>query len=219
MKRSVYILFLCIAALAATGCSTTKRIPEGEYLYTGVRKITIEADSSKKVPSSVESAVKDPLSVKPNNPLYSPYIRTPIPTGLWAWNYLYTERKTGLKAWLFRRLAKEPVLVSKVQPQLRTSLVEDILDNHGYFGSSASYEIIDQNNPKKKRISYRVHVAEPWFLRDVEYPSVQGPVTKRIGELQATSNIREGAQYNIDTMTRERVRITNICLLYTTLSP
>lgn len=71
------------------------------------------------MPSYVESAVKNPLSVKPNNPLYSPYIRTPLPVGLWAYNYLYTEKTKGFKHWLYERLAKDPVLVSSVQPELR----------------------------------------------------------------------------------------------------
>ena len=112
MKRyRLHIAFLTAAALVA-GCSTTKRLGQDEVLYTGVRKITIEADSGVHMPSYVESAVKNPLSVKPNNPLYSPYIRTPLPVGLWAYNYLHTEKTKGFKHWLYERLAKDPVLVS-----------------------------------------------------------------------------------------------------------
>ena len=138
MKRyRLHIAFLTAAALVA-GCSTTKRLGQDEVLYTGVRKITIEADSGVHMPSYVESAVKNPLSVKPNNPLYSPYIRTPLPVGLWAYNYLYTEKTKGFKHWLYERLAKDPVLVSSVQPELRVQMVSDILANYGYFGSRAA---------------------------------------------------------------------------------
>lgn len=63
MKRyRLHIAFLTAAALVA-GCSTTKRLGQDEVLYTGVRKITIEADSGVHMPSYVESAVKNPLSV------------------------------------------------------------------------------------------------------------------------------------------------------------
>lgn len=52
--------------------------------------------------------MKEPLSVAPNNPLYSPYLRTPLPIGLWAYNYLYTPKEKGFKYWLYKRLAKQP---------------------------------------------------------------------------------------------------------------
>ncbi|MCC8035715.1 MAG: hypothetical protein LIO77_07290, partial [Rikenellaceae bacterium] len=192
-----------------TGCSTTKRLADSDVLYTGVKKMEIEMHDGDKVPSPVKSAVKDPLSVKPNNPLYSPYVRTPLPIGLWFWNYFYTERTTGLRAWIYRSFAKQPVLVSDVKPDLRMGLVEDLLDNYGYFGSRASYELHPKKNPKKARLSYRVEIADPWFYSNVEYPRCRCPVTAVIDSMQVSSPLRPGAQYNIDSLTRERVRITN----------
>ena len=81
---------LVCAVLSVAACSTTRRLGSDEVLYTGVKKIRIEPDSGVVLSAAAESAVKEPLSVAPNNPLYSPYIRTPLPIGLWAYNYLYT---------------------------------------------------------------------------------------------------------------------------------
>lgn len=209
MKNLSYIWLLAAAVLLAAGCSTTRRLADGEVLYTGVRKMEVEHAEGEKMPSAVESAVKSPLSVKPNNPLFSPYVRTPLPIGLWAYNAFYTERQTGVKAWIFRNFAKKPVLMSDVKPELRTSVVQDILDNHGYFGSTARYEIIPKKNPKKARVSYFVDVARPWYLGNVEYPPVKDSVTRVIDSLKAGSLIREGGRYDIDTLSDERVRITN----------
>lgn len=210
MRREIlYIISLCVAAIVAAGCSTTKRLGDGDTLYTGVRKISVESMTGEDVPSSVVSAVKSPVSVKPNNPLYSPYVRTPIPTGLWAWNYLYTERKTGIRAWFYRRLAKQPVLIKQVQPEARVSMVSDVLDNHGYFGSTGGYDSIVQRNPKKMRLSYHFDVAAPWTYGNVSFPDTLDDVSKAIYTLRATSPLKPGAQYNIDTLTNERVRITN----------
>ena len=92
------VLPLCAVLLAAS-CSTTRRLGSDEVLYTGVKKILIEPDSGVVLTPAAESAVKEPLSVAPNNPLYSPYLRTPLPVGLWAYNHLYTpkERSTPLR--------------------------------------------------------------------------------------------------------------------------
>ena len=114
--RPAHIRNTCIlvcAVLSVAACSTTRRLGSDEVLYTGVKKIRIEPDSGVVLSAAAESAVKEPLSVAPNNPLYSPYIRTPLPIGLWAYNYLYTPRQKGFKYWLFKRLAKQPVLISK----------------------------------------------------------------------------------------------------------
>lgn len=108
-------ILLC-AALLAAACSTTRRLGTDEVLYTGVRKIRIEPDSGVVLSAAAESAVKEPLSVAPNNPLYSPYLRTPLPIGLWAYNYLYTPKEKGFKYWLYKRLAKQPVLISRYSP-------------------------------------------------------------------------------------------------------
>ena len=126
------VLPLCAVLLAAS-CSTTRRLGSDEVLYTGVKKILIEPDSGVVLTPAAESAVKEPLSVAPNNPLYSPYLRTPLPVGLWAYNHLYTPKEKGFKYWFYKRLAKQPVLISKVQPQLRTKVAEQVLENYGYF--------------------------------------------------------------------------------------
>ena len=119
MNRIVRYGIIGIAvALSAAGCSTTSRLGQDEVLYTGVKKIAIRPDSGVELSSTVESAIKAPLLVKPNNPLYSPYIRTPLPVGLWAYNHLYTPKEKGFKYWLYRKLSKQPVLVSKVQPEI-----------------------------------------------------------------------------------------------------
>ena len=210
MKRyRLHIAFLTAAALVA-GCSTTKRLGQDEVLYTGVRKITIEADSGVHMPSYVESAVKNPLSVKPNNPLYSPYIRTPLPVGLWAYNYLHTEKTKGFKHWLYERLAKDPVLVSSVQPELRVQMVSDILANYGYFGSRAEYETRYKKHGRKARLSYRVYAAPPWRYSRIAYPAVRGPLTALVDSLQSSSLLKTGAQYNIDTLAAERTRLSRI---------
>ncbi|MDL2320417.1 hypothetical protein LJC45_04720 [Alistipes sp. OttesenSCG-928-B03] len=203
------VLFFAAAVLAA-GCSTTRRLADGDVLYTGVKKMEVEMATGDDAPGEVESVVKEQLSVKPNNPLFSPYVRTPLPVGLWAWNSFYTERQTGFRAWLFRMFAKRPVLMSEVQPKARVELVQDILDNHGYFGSAADYEVIEQRNPRKARINYRVQIAEPWHYASIEYPQVRGRLTQRISELQATSKLRVGERYDTDSLSDERIRITNI---------
>ena len=182
-------ILLC-AALLAAACSTTRRLGTDEVLYTGVRKIRIEPDSGVVLSAAAESAVKEPLSVAPNNPLYSPYLRTPLPIGLWAYNYLYTPEGEGdFKYWLYKRLAKQPVLISKVQPGLRTKVAEQVLENYGYFGSQAEeLPALPQARQKGQGLLYAPHRAAVVLLEHL-LPAGRGrpaaPDRQHAGDLPA----------------------------------
>lgn len=202
--------FALLAAILLAGCSTTRRLGADEVLYTGVKKILIEPDSGVVLSSAAESAAKKPLSVAPNNPLYSPYVRTPLPIGLWAWNYLYTPREKGFKYWFYKRLAKEPVLISKVQPALRTKVAEQALENFGYFGSWAENSLLYRKHGRKAKVRYTLHVAPPWHYSKIAYPDVDDGMQPLVDSLYATSLIRVGGQYNLDTLTLERRRISQV---------
>ena len=152
-----------VGLLLLGACSTTRRIPEGEVLYTGVKHFRILPDSGVVLSAEAESAAREPLSVAPNNPLYSPYLRTPFPIGLWAWNYCYTPREKGFKYWFYKRLAKEPVLLSKVQPAVRTRVAEQALENHGYFGSRISDSLRYRKHGRKAQVDYTLRIARPWY--------------------------------------------------------
>lgn len=166
--------------------------------------------TGERVPSEIQSAIREPLNVRPNNPLFSPYVRTPLPIGLWAYNAFYTERQTGFRAWMFRTFGRPPVLMEEnVQPELRMQLIENILDDHGYFNSRAEYEIVPRRNPRKARIRYYIDVAEPWFYSRVEYPPVRNDVTRAIRSLVPHTKLHAGDRFDIDTLSAERIRITN----------
>ena len=203
-------ILVAVGLLSAAACSTVRRIPEGEVLYTGVKKLRIQPDSGVVLSTAAEEAARQPLSVAPNNPLYSPWLRTPLPIGLWAWNYCYTPREKGFKYWFFKRLAKEPVLLSKVQPGLRTQVAEQALANFGYFGSSVSDSLRYRKHGRKAKVDYTLRIAEPWFYGEIAYPTVNPGMDPLIDSLRATSLLRTGAQYNLDTLTAERQRITGL---------
>lgn len=203
-------ILVAVGLLSAAACSTVRRIPEGEVLYTGVKKLRIQPDSGVVLSTAAEEAARQPLSVAPNNPLYSPWLRTPLPIGLWAWNYCYTPREKGFKYWFFKRLAKEPVLLSKVQPGLRTQVAEQALANFGYFGSTVSDSLRYRKHGRKAKVDYTLRIAEPWFYGHIAYPTVNPGMDPLIDSLRATSLLRTGAQYNLDTLTAERQRITGL---------
>ena len=131
----------------------------------------------------------------PNNPLYSPYLRTPLPIGLWAYNYLYTPKEKGFKYWLYKRLAKQPVLISKVQPGLRTKVAEQVLENYGYFGPKPKTPCSTASTAERPRSIIRSASRRRGTTRTSPTRRPGGGLQPLIDSMRATSLLRVGAQY------------------------
>ena len=161
-------LALVIAAVAA-GCSTTRRLPADEILYTGVKKIAIDYPSTDTLGAAPGLAddVKEAVNVAPNNSLISPYIRYPFPIGLWVYNN-WNDPGHGFKHWLYDKLVAEPVLISDVRPEVRTEMIDQILDNNGYFQGHASYSLVQGKNKKKASILYDIKTGNPYLIDSIE---------------------------------------------------
>ena len=208
-----HALIMLLTILIFGSCSTTKRLGENEVLYTGVTKFQINPTDDEKLPDAMVSEMKEAVNVKPNNPMpfMSPYVRTPFPIGLWVYNNWNPDSK-GLKGWLYKKLVRQPVLISNVRPALRVNAIEQILDNNGYFGSTASYELVyDKKNPKKARINYTVDVSKPYRIDSIIYLNdLESSVCNFIDSLARKNKyLQDGSIFCVDSLSDVRINITN----------
>lgn len=195
--------------LLLVSCSTTKKLAENEVLYVGVKKMKIETPEKVKLTGTQSSAASGPLSVKPNNPLYSPYVRSPFPIGLWVYNWNIKKEK-GLKWWLYKKLAKKPVLISDVQPELRLKMVENNMQDFGFYGTKTRYEIIPhKRNPKKARISYWVDLPRPFHYGTIQLWGWNHKMDSIVRASMRFSELKTGQQYDVNILNAERQRISD----------
>ena len=208
-NRKIYGLIALVAlAIAGVGCSTTSRLGKNDVLYTGVKKVAYKQDSVK-IDSDVQSQIFTAIDVAPNNPLYSPYYRTPFPIGLWVYNHWDPNAK-GLKGWLYKKLVAQPVLISRVNPQTRVEMIDKLLQNNGYFTSKASYELNYSKNKKKASITYNVSVKKPHVIGNITYLPDNTPVNNIIDSCaRANKYFQTGSRYCLDSLNAVRIEITN----------
>lgn len=199
-----------VMALAGVSCSTTKRLGPDDILYTGVKKIDISTPSKEqKEAPGLADAVKSAVNVAPNNALYSPYLRWPFPLGLWVYNN-WSNPPKGLKHWLYEKLVAEPVLISDVRPEVRVKMIDEILDNNGYFRGNASYELIQGKNPKKARILYTVKTGPEYLIDSIRLLPDTCHLNHLIDSVASRSTyLVAGSRYCTDSLADERVRIAN----------
>ena len=166
-------------------------------------------DSGQTLAPGLSDNVKEAVNVKPNNCLISPSVRYPFPLGLWVYNNWPNPPK-GFRHWLYEKLVEEPVLISDVRPEVRTEMIDQILDNHGYFRGHASYELAQGKNKKKASIIYNVHTGPQYYIDTV----MLMPDTLRLYHLidsvvQKCDYMRGGSRYDTDSLNEVRVRIAN----------
>jgi len=158
----------------AFSCSTTKNIPSGELLYTGIQSIEIADMDSIPINDEALDLIDEVLACPPNNAfLGSSYTRTPIPLGLWVYQ-ANVYKKGAFNRWMMKWLSATPVLVSAVKPDKRVALVRNILRDNGYFNGASGFEVIpDKKDEKKAKIKYTIQLNQPYTIDSVEWRRVQ----------------------------------------------
>ncbi|MFG6385052.1 MAG: BamA/TamA family outer membrane protein [Muribaculaceae bacterium] len=200
-----------VAMLVAASCSTTRRIPEGEHLYTGLKGIdyVYATDTTKHIPDAVSGNIGDMVDVAPNNYWKLMKWRYPFPLGLWVYNN-WSNPPKGLKHWLYEKLVEEPVLVSEVRPEVRVHMIEQALKNNGYFRGKATYELIPGKNKKKAKILYTVAPGHEFPIDTVELLADSTRLTHLIDSIAGKDPyLQAGMRYSVDSLSIVRNRITN----------
>ena len=209
-RSAVRLTVILTLLVAVASCSTTRRLGADDILYTGVKKIDIRTPSKDQKPAGdLSSDVLAAVNVKPNNCLYSPYLRYPFPLGLWVYNN-WSNPPKGFKHWIYEKLVEEPVLISDVRPEVRTQMIDQILANNGYFSGRSSYELVQGKNKKKAKILYKVSTGPEYLIDSIQLL----PDTCRLNHLidsvaSRLSYLRPGSRYAVDSLSDVRVRIAN----------
>lgn len=211
MRKSRAILSLLWAGvlLAVSSCSTTSRLPQGEILYTGVKKLKIETPPGESAPGGLQGEIKTAVNVKPNNSLISPYIRYPFPIGLWVWNH-WDEPKGGIGRWIYNKLVQEPVLISDVRPEVRTHMIDELLDNNGFFRGHATYELVQGKNKRKASIRYIINTGPAYPLDSIILLPDTCALYHMIDSLALRNDyLKAGSRYSTDSLSSVRIDVAN----------
>lgn len=210
MRRIHSIIYIAAFLLILASCSTTKRLGEDDILYTGLKGVEVLTPDHQPFPSGVKESLTQAVSVKPNNPLFgSASVRTPFPIGLWAYNNWPNPPK-GLKHWLYEKFSREPVLVSDVRPEVRVHMLDEILDENGYFSGTSSYDLVQGRNKKKASIQYHVNSGRPYLIDSIQLLPDTTYLYHLIDSVALSSKyFQKGSRYSTDSLSQLRVDIAN----------
>lgn len=192
--------FFAATALFLVGCSNTRFVPEGDYLYTGA-SINILSDSlSKSKKTELKNVLEASLTPKPNASFLG------LRPKLYIYNITSEPKKDkGFKHWLKYKVGEKPVHLSDVDIPFNLDLIENTGENRGYFNISASYDTLPKN--KKVKIKYNVSPRTQYLINKVTFPTDSTVLSTEINKTVDKTLLKVNEPFNLEVIKTERKRI------------
>lgn len=204
--KIISILITVVLMGLTVSCSTTKNLPEGEVLYTGY-KVNYQSKPTTKIGVTAESEINSALNKAPSTKILG-FI--PLPFGMWVYND-FVKYKKGFGKWIFNKFAAKPVFISTVNPEVRTKIAKNLLQDYGYFNGTSDYHVIvDPKDSLKAQITYDIDLKNPYFIDTLYYKGFTPNVMNIMERTKKRSYIYPGIQFNVPDLDQERNRISTM---------
>ena len=207
LRRLAAGIVAVVLMVAVAACSTTSALPDGEKLFIGLKPTQYTNYEKNDHFAQTKEEMDVVLATKPNGSLFgSSSIRSPLPIGLWIWN-AFSRDSTGFSRWMVKAFGKQPVLMSKVNPQLHALVGENTLKKRGYFDGKVGFEIIDQKHPKKQKVAYSVDLGRLWTLDSISYHNFPASTDSLMEANKDETYLHRGDPFDVAALENERQRI------------
>ena len=196
-KNWVYISGIVLLTAA---CNESKHLGEGQQLYAA-NKVKVESPGiTRHKAKAVTSELKDLLRPRLNGKVLG------IRFKLWIYNIAGNPKKNkGFKHWLKYRVGEPPVLVSPSLLEKNREIMQNHLENKGYFKDSV--ELTTEAKNKKLTAVYTARFGPQYTIRNVSFPNDSDMISQQIDTLKRRSRLKKGDPYDLDVIKDERVRI------------
>lgn len=199
MRIKHYIILLISASLFLA-CSGTSKIPEGDLLYIGHTLKIEKGEEAKKTRKAIQSELNELIRPKPNKAIFG------IRPGIFFYNLVGEVKKDkGFKYWIKYKLGAEPVLMSKVDLAYNEKVIQNYVENKGFFNAVSKSDSIKKG--KKAKANYSVKLNTQYKIKSVNFPKDSILLAKEINMLQENSILKVGQAYDLDDIKNERSRI------------
>lgn len=196
-----YIKYLIVLSLFfAFGCSNTKYLPEGDFLYTGSSVKVKDSVLKKKERKALENEAKELLVPKPNKKILG--LRPKLLIYNWAGQ---PKKAKGIRYWLRTKVGEAPVLFSKVDLDYNASILRNFTENKGYFKTRVSADSTAKN--KRATAEYTIWPKRQYKIKTVKFPEDSTDLGKSIAKTSSQTLLKERNPYDLDIIKAERERI------------
>ena len=189
--RLYRILFLLLLA----GCSSTKYVPDNQYLLNKV-KITTDNKSVDK------ETLRTYLRQTPNQSIFSLFRLQ-----LGVYNLSGRDTTSWWNRWL-KRAGEKPIIYDENSALLSQRELSKEMTNRGF--SKAVVEIIAEKRKKKVNLTYHITAGEPYKIQnytvDIQNDSLKATLSEKKDPFENT--VRNGMNFDINALDEQRIGLT-----------
>ncbi|WP_210463285.1 translocation and assembly module lipoprotein TamL [Rufibacter roseolus] len=201
LSRALSLLFL-LAFLA--GCSSTKSVPQGDYLYIG-GDITVTSPYPETDTKALEPELNAAIRPQPNTSFLG------MRPKLWIYNAMGGNReRKGIANWIKTRLGEPPVLLSEAHPDRVKGAMINRLYNNGYFSPTLEHTVDTTSKRKMAQVHYAATVGKQYIIQQIQFPQGNDSVSMAIRATEPQSLLKVNDPYNLEKLIAERLRVNEI---------
>jgi outer membrane protein insertion porin family len=191
-------LFILIAVFISA-CSTTKYLAPGQKLYTGGKVKINDKNIKKSDAKALSTELEALLRPQPNGSILGLRVK------LYIYDKTRTNKKRGLKHYLNTHLGEPPVLVSAVDLEKNSSILQNRLQNEGYFLAQVSGDTVIKK--KTAKAVYTAQTGPAYYYRKITFPIDNDDLDTAVTGTSKQTLLKVGDKFNLDIIKNERIRI------------
>ncbi|MFO8147862.1 MAG: BamA/TamA family outer membrane protein [Bacteroidota bacterium] len=199
-KLHIYLITALISFLALQSCSVKKFIPEGELLYRGA-DLEVDTVSNIKEFDQLRTQLEAVIQPEPNRKILGGY------PGLYFYYKGQKEKPGFINKFLNDKIGEEPVYLSDVETVSTEDLLLNRLENRGFFYSTATSSVQENESKKTAKVSYQVNLTEPYRLENYKLDSDTLLIFKEIEKYLPDTPLEKGMRFDLPLLKFERERL------------
>lgn len=189
------LLLITLVAMALTGCSTSKFVPEDRYLLDAVQ---VRTDSKELDAAQFGQYVRQ----KGNSHWFSLF---KIPLGT------YSLAGRDSTKWLnrtLRHIGEEPVVYDSLEAARSCADLRLAMQNMGYMNSYVDFET--QVRGRKLKAIYTLHPGDPYRISSFRYDIPDSAVAQVLAPVFGTGDQQVGEVFTVSSLDNLRKRIATV---------
>ena len=200
MARIKYAFFV-FTILFISACSTTKYLAPGQKLYNGAKITITDKNVTKSEAHTITEQLEDLLRPKPNSKILGLRFK------LYEYEKNKTTKRKGLKHFLMTKLGEPPVLLSNVDIVKNASILQNRLQNEGYFLAQVSGDTVTKKDKKIAEVLYSIQTGPAYHYRKITFPTENDDLDTAVTGTSKQTYLKVGDKFNLDVIKNERIRI------------
>lgn len=192
------VVYILIALFLLSSCSVRRFVPEDKYLLRSA-DVKMNMDEKQGDVDEVEEELGAVLKPEPNSVFLG------MRLGLLYYYKAQRDKPGFLIKYLNRKFGEAPVYLSDLDSTRIMELIDNRLENNGFFHSSIS----SKTKIKKHlaAIDFNAKLGKPYALETYQLDSTKGSVYVEIDSTLTETLMPKQSRFNLDLMKEERQRI------------